>query len=231
MVNISMLTTQTIMFVQNLEPAQISKKRSMIGDSQPDPYPQYVVLPQYNPTSGSIFSNDPSVTSFTNTFIQLVYNSPILREAFDISELRVSQYSQLAYKYNLDMLSNYGLEDPASLAEFSIRAIVPNFDVLTMAFMTRFKANLAANFLFVEGILTIDNAERLALKYAQTVENYARIAMTADPTSKFEVLTESFIDFVRSVDDNAIAMTPLMVFYYGNEWFVAAVNYKWLYQW
>ncbi|GBM77974.1 hypothetical protein AVEN_239500-1 [Araneus ventricosus] len=68
-------------------------------EPQPCPYPepQYIVIPQYNPTSGSIFSNDPSVAIFTNTFRKTVYGSGVLRELFDLSETTALEYSQFEY--------------------------------------------------------------------------------------------------------------------------------------
>ncbi|GBM96814.1 hypothetical protein AVEN_161128-1 [Araneus ventricosus] len=59
----------------------------------PEYVPQYVVIPQYIPTSGSIFASVPSVTLYTNTLLEAIYSTDILLEVFDLSQTTAKQYA------------------------------------------------------------------------------------------------------------------------------------------
>ncbi|CAL1264185.1 unnamed protein product [Larinioides sclopetarius] len=96
-----------------------------------------------------------------------------------------------------------------------------------MPLMVRILHNTAGNFLFVEGILNVDCAESLALAYAKTIESDARNNLTADPTSKFKILANSFFNFILSVDKNSKTVFPMTTYFFGNEWFIAFLNYRW----
>ncbi|GBN71018.1 hypothetical protein AVEN_103256-1 [Araneus ventricosus] len=95
-----------------------------------------------------------------------------------------------------------------------------------MPFMVKILHNTAGNFLFVERILNVECAESLALAYAETIEKDARANLTADPTSKFKILANSFFSFILSVDKNSKTVYPVTTYVFGNEWFVAFVNYR-----
>ncbi|GBM96819.1 hypothetical protein AVEN_161133-1 [Araneus ventricosus] len=189
--------------------------------------PQYLVIPQYNPTSGSMFANAPSVTLFTNTFLEAVCSTPILREVLDLSQTTAKQYSDYLTKYGEGYFSGLCIENAAALAEFAFRAVAPNFDVLTLPIVARFYANAAANFLFTDGVLRVHNAEDLALAYARAIVDSAKVTMTSDPTSKLKALPDGFVNFFDSLGLSTKEKGPYLSYYVGNEWFMAAVNYRW----
>ncbi|GBO32203.1 hypothetical protein AVEN_152509-1, partial [Araneus ventricosus] len=184
------------------------------------------VMPQYDPTKGSIFSNVPYVTLFINTFLQAVCKTDILREVFDISQTTAKQKGDFVRWYTEKVLREIDVENAAAIGEFAARAIAPNFDVLTRSIVAPAYSHMAANFLFVDGFLGMDNAKDLGLILAQSMVDSAIENMNSDPTSKFLALADGFVNFFRSLGLFTKTKAPLLGYYVGNEWFVAAVNYK-----
>ncbi|KAF8777386.1 hypothetical protein HNY73_014254 [Argiope bruennichi] len=181
-------------------------------------------LPRCRPIDGPIFSRNPAVAIFIRVFIGEVINSKLLLSLFDLSSSTPEEYSDFLYKYNLDLYTRQGYKEADAIAEFSTRAIRQYFDVLSVALVVRVKASTVANFLFVEGLLTTRTAERLALKYADIIKKSAKTKMTADDTSKFQIIADTFFEFILSVDINARITSPIATYYYGNAWFFYAVH-------
>ncbi|CAL1264187.1 unnamed protein product [Larinioides sclopetarius] len=188
---------------------------------------QYVVIPQYIPTSGSIFSNVPSVTLYTNTLLEAIYSTDVLREVFDLSQTTAMQYVDFFRVYGRNYLLSLCIENADELVEFAFRGVEVYFDVLTLPIVARFYANSAANFLFTDGFLRIHNAEDLALEYARSMADCAKDSLNSDPSSKFQVLADGFVNYFDSLGLSTKEKVPFLVFYVGNEWFVAAKNYRW----
>ncbi|GBM96811.1 hypothetical protein AVEN_161126-1 [Araneus ventricosus] len=188
--------------------------------------PQYVEIPQYIPTSGSIFARVPSVILYTNTLIEAIYSTDILHELFDLSQTTPKQYADFFRIYGRNYLLSLCIENADELVEFAFRGVEPYFDVLTLPIVARFYANSAANFLFSDGFLQMHNAEDLALAYARAMAHCARVSLNSDPTSKFQVLADGFVSYFESLGLSTKEKVPFLAYYVGNEWFVAAVNYR-----
>ncbi|GBM96816.1 hypothetical protein AVEN_161130-1 [Araneus ventricosus] len=130
------------------------------------------------------------------------------------------------YRYARNYLLSLCVENVDEVVEFAFRGVELNFDVLTLPIVARFYANSAANFLFTDGFLRMHNAEDLALAYARAMVDCARVSLNSDPTSKFQVLADGFVNYFDSLGLATKEKYPFLEYYVGNEWFVAAVNYR-----
>ncbi|XP_055946200.1 uncharacterized protein LOC129976585 [Argiope bruennichi] len=170
----------------------------------------------------------PAVFIFVNTFIKNVQSSELLTILFDITDAAAQQYSQFKYRFIADFCRRLGFINANVIAAFSVRTIAKYFDVIPPQVLIEVSANYIAKVLFVEGILTADNAQKLASMYCKKLEESAKILEIDCESSyiiKFQALADGWIRFVQYFGEFSYSESWEIAFYYDHEWLLAAVDY------
>ncbi|GFY18387.1 uncharacterized protein TNCV_2396161 [Trichonephila clavipes] len=159
---------------------------------------------------------------YVSTFVQKVYDSNTLINLFDISQSPASAYANHVYGDFINVLASLGEPLPEIMADFATRPMYV-FDFFTLEVMVRLSANVMAVYTDSQGLLT--DPQELATRYANFCEERARASVVAsDPTSKFRAITDSFVDYLKSIEMLSAENGRKLVIIYGSEWLLLAAE-------
>ncbi|KAF8777390.1 uncharacterized protein LOC129976587 [Argiope bruennichi] len=173
-------------------------------------------------------SKVPAVFIFVNTVIKTIQSSELLTILFDITDATPEQFGQYKCRFIADFFRRRGFINANIIAAFAVRPIAKYFDVLLPETMMQVYANYIAKFLFAEGILTADNAEKLAMmlysKWEESAKIY-KINYESGYTTKFQAITDGETGFLLSFGEFSYSESWEISFYFAHEWLLAAVDY------
>ncbi|GFT73051.1 uncharacterized protein NPIL_315251, partial [Nephila pilipes] len=161
----------------------------------------------------------PSVIIFTTTVAEAVYTSKALKELFDFSRTTPEEYAKGMRKQLVHSMRSLGIPNASQIAQISVEPVAKYHKTLSFWLVLRIKANTAAKFLYVKGILNEDNAAKLALTFADFMErNAKRLHKSRDPEWRFKSLTNGFFQISKSLHLVTKENARLAAVINANEW-------------
>ncbi|GFS84858.1 uncharacterized protein NPIL_65791, partial [Nephila pilipes] len=131
----------------------------------------------------------------------------------------------MEFRFFFDILTEVGTSQPEVIADYGTRSMVQNFKYFTPNSIIRVYATLAAYYLSFKEVLTQDNSRELALQYASIIKTMARDNIVqGEPTSKFPVIKNSFLEFLTSIDTLTPESALMLAISYEIEWILVAVE-------
>ncbi|GFQ83611.1 hypothetical protein TNCT_425851 [Trichonephila clavata] len=169
--------------------------------------------------ASELLTDSPSVAIFSSTLQEEVRSSEFLSELFDFSHVSSEEFSRKMYRYMFSTYKKYKVLRDVPYIQSCIDSISSYHKTITIPFLVKVFANSVSKVAFVEGILNEENAESMALIFADIIrEKGERFFRTGDPEWQYKAMQQAWQEFsmrFQLISEKCIVLATLV---FGDAW-------------
>ncbi|GFW70928.1 hypothetical protein TNCV_190191 [Trichonephila clavipes] len=169
--------------------------------------------------TSELLKDSPSVSIFESILQEEVRSSELLSELFDFSHVTSEEFSKKMYRYIFSTYKKYKVLRDVPYIHSCINSISKYHKTITIPFLVRVFANSVSKVAFTEGILNMENAESMALIFANIIREKAeRYLRSGDLEWKYKAMQQAWQEFSQRfqlISEKCIVLATLI---FGEAW-------------